>query len=166
MVVRARKQRAADDARRFSPLLAVAALRQGRPVVEAVDLGEEVGGVEQLPAAVEPEPRCQAQDDAAVPAGQRLLRAGREAPVECGDEDVGADGDALAGAFGHVPVDQRRERQPVDEIEQGRAGTEFMHGGLAGRGRLVFGGDEVVGGAEVLLPDDFGLPLTRFDFRA
>ena len=46
-------QSKADDAQVIASLLAVAALRQGRSQIEAIDKGEEVGGIEQQAAQVQ-----------------------------------------------------------------------------------------------------------------
>lgn len=95
------------------------------------------------------------QDGIVVPVCEQLFRAGCEAAVESGNEDAGADGDAVAAAFWNVPVDPIPDIELCREVEQGGAGAEFVDGGLSGHGHLVPGGDEVFGGAEVLLPDDF-----------
>jgi len=60
-----------------------------------------------------------------------------------------------AAAFWDAPIDPILDIKLSNEVEQCWVGTEFVDGGLYGQGSFLFGVDEVVSGAEVLLPNDF-----------
>ena len=47
MMITGGQQCQADNAQRLSPFFAVASLSQRRALVEAVDIGEKIGGIEQ-----------------------------------------------------------------------------------------------------------------------
>ncbi len=154
------EQGEADDAQGGAALLAVAALGEGGLVVEGVDEGEEVGGVEEHLAQVDLEVADQGGDEVAFDGLDGGFGAGVEAAVEDGDEQVGADGGAWA-ALGDVAVDDSGELQAPGEVEEGGDGAEVADGGLGsggGGGELEFG-DDVVGATEVDLADDFGLAV-------
>ena len=68
------EQGEADDAQRLAALLAVAALREGRPVVEAVDEGEEVAGIERHLPQIDRKPVDHGGDDVALDIGDGGLR--------------------------------------------------------------------------------------------
>ena len=171
-------------------------------MVEGIDEGEEVGGVEEDPAGVEvtvadqvvgqvtfdefdglgrdaghvvPEALAgqllgadiqeAAQGGALEPAGHPDLAAGGDAAVDGGQEQVGTDGGPGAG-LGDVAVDMVAQFQSLGDVIQGHDGAEVGDDSLARPGRRVGvgsggsqGGDDVVGTAEVLLPDDGGLAV-------
>src|SRR5262249_41371270 len=105
------------------------------------------------------------QGRAVEPAGQADLATGGDTAVEGGDEQVGADGRAGAGLL-DVAVDMVAKPELLGEVIQGHDGPEFGDDGLAGPCRSLGGrstggqsGDDVIGPAEVLLPDDGGLAI-------
>ena len=84
------------------------------------------------------------------------LRAGSDAAVEGGDQQIGADGRSVA-LLGNVPVDTVGEAQALGEVVKGDDGAEVAHqslDGIAGHD-----GDDLVGRTEILLPDDGGLSV-------
>ena len=119
-------------------------------------LAGELGGFEREQAV---------EDGALEPGGAGGFGAGVEAAVEDGDEQVGANGGALA-ALGDVAVDDSGELQAPGEVEEGGDGAEVADGSLGsggGGGELEFG-DDVVGATEVDLADDFGLAVDALGF--
>ena len=103
----------------------------------------------------------QAVEDGVVePLGDAGLGTGGDAPVEGGDQQVGADGGAGA-ALGDMAVDVLDEAQALGEAEECGDGAELAHEGGRGLGVGVaaHGGEDVVGSAEVFLPDDLGFAV-------
>ena len=94
---------------------------------------------------------------AVEPSGDARFGAGREAAIEDGDEQVGADGGAGA-AFGHVAVDVLDKAQALGKVEEGRGGAEVADEGARGGrdGGVGALGDDVVDAAEVPGLDDLG----------
>ena len=184
----------AHDPQRGAALLAMAALGQAGLVVEGVEEGEEIGGVEEHLAQVDLEVADEGGDEVAFdgldgvrgeavevvpealagelagldgeqpgehgavePSGDARFGAGREAAIEDGDEQVGADGGAGA-AFGDVAVDVLDEAQALGEVEEGRGAAEVADEGARGGrdGGVGALGDDVVDAAEVPGLDDLG----------
>ena len=103
----------------------------------------------------------QAVEDGVVePLGDAGLGTGGDAPIEGGDQQVGADGGAGA-ALGDMAVDVLDEAQALGEAEECGDGAELAHEGGRGLGVGVaaHGGEDVVGSAEVFLPDDLGFAV-------
>src|SRR5262245_24421390 len=102
------------------------------------------------------------QRRALVPGRDLDLAARIEAAIEGGDEQVMADaGAAWPTSGGDVTVDELDQAEALGQIVQGDRRPEFgdhrLLGGRADRGRRSSqSGDDLVGAAKVLLPDDLG----------
>ena len=102
-----------------------------------------------------------AQDRPPIPVGQSGLACGREASVDGRQDDIGADPDPLL-SFAGMSIDRPDEIELLGQVIQGGGSGEVRENDRLGSGRL--GGSahrpgDVIGFAEVLLPDDF-----RFTF--
>ena len=115
------QQRHAHDAQRLAALLAVAALGQLGALVEGVDVGEEVGGVEQQPAQVEVELADHGGDEVALDGGDGVQR-----------EAVHVLPEALAGQLAGLQAEQAGQHgagEPVGEAGLGAGGEAAVEGG-------------------------------------
>src|SRR5262249_32766574 len=128
---------------------------------EAIHLVPEPLAGQLLGAEVQEAP----QGGALVPGGDLDLAAGIQAAIEGGDEEVVSEaGPARPPGGGEVPVDMLDQAEASGQIVQGHDGAELGDDRVLGRGDpggggLGQGGDDVVGAAEILLPDDFGLAV-------
>ena len=112
------------------------------------------------------------QRGALEPAGDLDLAAGSDAAVEGGEEQVGADGGSGAAPCGTWRSMCSISCSASGEVVQGHDGAEVGDDRLLG-GAVVGcvvgwsqGGDDVVGAAEILLPDDLGLAVDAAAFRS
>jgi len=101
------------------------------------------------------------------PLGNAGLAAGGDAAVEGGDEQVGADAGSAA-ALGDVVVDRLHQseapRQVIQGGQRGEVGDEGLLGSRGRGGLSGHGVDDVLGAAEVFLPDDFGFAVDALGF--
>ncbi len=110
------------------------------------------------------------QRRALIPGGDLHLAARIEATIEGGDQQVVSDaGSAWPTSGGDVAVDVLDQAQASGQVEQGHDGAELGDDRLLGRGGegsrgLSQRGDDVVGAAEILLPDDLGLAVDAAAF--
>ena len=161
------EQRDAHDAQRLAALLAVAALGQRGALVEGVDVGEEVGGVEQHLAQVDAELAGHGGDEVAFDGLDRvggdavhvvpealagkLGGADREQSLQDGGVEPGGEGGL--GAGGEAAVEDRREQIGAD----GGAGAALGDVAVDVLGKPEAAGEGEQGGAGAELPHD-GLP--------
>ena len=128
---------------------------------EAVHLVPEALTGQLLRAEVQEAP----QRRALIPGGDLHLAAGIEAAIEGGDQQVVSEaGSVWPTSGGDVAVDVLDQSQALGHVVQGEHGAElgddrFLGSGGGGSRGLSQGGDDVVGAAEILLPDDFGLAV-------
>ena len=105
-----------------------------------------------------------------VPGGDLHLAARIEAAIEGGDQQVVSDaGSAGPASGGDVAVDVLDQAQASGQVVQGDDGAELGDDRLLGRGGegsrgSSQSGDDVVGAAEILLPDDLGLAVDAAAF--
>ena len=151
----------ADDAQGLAALLGMAAPGQRRALVEGVDVGEEVGGVEQDTAQVDAEHAGHAGDDIALDGGDGVGGDALEVfPEALGGELGGGQGEQAGEGGGVVPVGEGGlgaggEAAVEDGGEQAGAdgGSGAAFGGVAvdqaGEVEAAGEGEQGGGGAEL-----------------
>ena len=154
----------ADDAQGLATLLGMAALGQRGALVEGVDVGEEVGGVEQDAAGVEAELALHGGDEVAFDGGNSLgLDAVHVVPEALGGELGGAEGEQAMEGGGVEPAGERGpgaggEAAVEDGGEEvgadGRAGTALGDVAVDDAGEVEAAGEGEQGGAAAELAHD------------
>jgi len=102
-----------------------------------------------------------AKNGPSVPIGQGGLALGREAAVDGRQGDIGADADPLV-PFPGVTVDRPDDIELLGQVIQSGRGGEVRQNDRLRFGRLggsAHGPGDVLGLAEILLPDDFGFAV-------
>lgn len=98
----------------------------------------------------------------AIPVGEVQFAGGGNGAVDGGQQQVPADGDALAALGGKDGIEQLDQIQTLRDIEQGSDIGESSHLGFERLGRVLGalgGSDEIVDFAEIDLADDLGLAI-------
>jgi len=98
------------------------------------------------------------EDGFFIPLSDLGLASGGDTAIKDSDEEVLTDRGALSASFGDMAIDGRNDIELLSHVESGDDGPEFPDDPFL-RIRLGESEDQLLRGADVLLPDDFGFAV-------